>query len=1001
MKKALIVIVALLVPLLMSPLEPPRLFEIEALKASGQFEARQEFAKKLGNHVMKLRAPGVESAGGPSTLPSIGNPKMFVLLIEFADYPHSIEASTIQNMLFGQGNENHYPYESLKSFYERSSYDKLHIEGDVYGWYRAANNRSSYTDDAEGLIEEAMAYYHSQGARFDKYDNDGNGQVEYFAVFWTGPDTGWATFWWGWQGYFYDNEFSIDGITLGDFSWQWEEDNPGTIIHETGHALGLPDYYDYDDSTGPRGGTGGLDIMDGVWGDHNGYSKWVLGWLTPQVVTDAQEITLTPLSTTPSAVVMARDFNGSGWDGEFFLIQNREPLGNDYDLPGSGFLIHHVDARRDCDGYTLFNNSYTEHKLLRLMEADGLEEIEKNKWGDAGDFYPQGNNGSFTPSSFPCSDLYDGRSSLVSVSGIPAAAESMTARFSLTGAADLSAPYITAPANEAVGMGTTPEIRWSAVENSAGYELEVHEGVNTIYKSGSLAGDSLSHTIPQGKLSNDRVYTMWLKAKGDGTQHGSSEYAKRAVSTGCSDRPYWITRTFFDPPCDSYYAGLAYHPPTGTVVRFGGNTSDHTFEYDGEKWTEYSTYPAPPDRYYAAMAYDPATQKILLYGGWDEAAQDVFGDTWLYDPSNHTWQEMNPAGGPPADWAFKAASDTQRNVVVLTAPGQTWEWNGSDWSFVTSSGPGYYYGSMAFDVASSKVVYFGGYQYPPGVCRNETWVYDGAGWQKLSVSGPPEKRSDSILVYDQRLQKMVLFGGSNEYYDLFNDLWSFDGTAWEEIDHCGRAPEGYYMTLGAYDERRGRLVAAKASGETSTFELVGLGGSCIPVIDPQSRNFGAEGGIGTVGLTITAGCQWTAKSDSAWITITSATSGTGTAAINYSVAANTGQARSGNINIAGLLFAITQDAGQGHENPKISSVSKMASPFRLKVLGSNFQNGIKVYFGEGSGKIEWTNFSRKNSSTLVLKKGASLKALFPKGVGVRITVENPDGGDAYTVYTRP
>ncbi len=226
-------------------------------------------------------------------------------------------------MLFGQGNENHYPYESLKSFYERSSYDKLHIEGDVYGWYRAANNRSSYTDDAEGLIEEAMAYYHSQGARFDKYDNDGNGQVEYFAVFWTGPDTGWATFWWGWQGYFYDNEFSIDGITLGDFSWQWEEVNPGTIIHETGHALGLPDYYDYDDSTGPRGGTGGLDIMDGVWGDHNGYSKWVLGWLTPQVVTDAQEITLTPLSTTPSAVVMARDFNGSGWDGEFFLIQNR------------------------------------------------------------------------------------------------------------------------------------------------------------------------------------------------------------------------------------------------------------------------------------------------------------------------------------------------------------------------------------------------------------------------------------------------------------------------------------------------------------------------------------------------------------------------------------------------------------------------------------------------------------------------------------------------------
>jgi len=110
------------------------------------------------------------------------------------------------------------------------------------------------------------------------------GRLTYFAVFWTGPDTGWANFWWGWQGYFNDRGYTIDGKRLGDFSWQWEEDNPSTIIHETGHALGLADYYDYDDSVGPRGGMGGLDIMDGVWGDHNAYSKWILGWLHPEVV---------------------------------------------------------------------------------------------------------------------------------------------------------------------------------------------------------------------------------------------------------------------------------------------------------------------------------------------------------------------------------------------------------------------------------------------------------------------------------------------------------------------------------------------------------------------------------------------------------------------------------------------------------------------------------------------------------------------------------------------
>lgn len=998
MKKALIVIVALLVSQLGFALEPPRPFEIEALKASGGFEARQEFAKKLGNHIMKIRAPGMESAGGPSTLPSIGNPKIFVLLIEFPDYSHTIEASTIQDMLFGAGNQGYYPYESLRSFYERSSYGKLHIEGDVYGWYKAQNVRDTYTNDAEGLIEEALAYYHSQGMRFDKYDNDGNGQVEYFAVFWTGPDTGWANFWWGWQGYFSDGEYTIDGKSLGDFSWQWEEDNPGTIIHETGHALGIPDYYDYDDSVGPRGGVGGLDIMDGVWGDHNAYSKWVLGWLTPQVVTSAAELTLTPLSTTPSAVVMAKDFNGAGWEGEYFLIQNRYSAANDSDLPGNGFMIHHVDARVGCDGSTLYNNSYTEHKLLRLMEADGLEEIEKGKWGDAEDFYNASTNDSFTPVSFPCSDFYDGTASLVGVTAIPEAGESMTASFSLNGLSELSSPNIVSPAGEAVDTGTTPTVRWTDVPGAAGYEMEIHEGVNTVYKSGTIAAGSTSHAVPAGKLISGHSYSLWLKAKGDGASTGSSGFSKRNFSTACGEEPFWITRTFFDPPCDTYYGAFAYHPPSGVFVRFGGNISDHTFEYDGDKWTEHATYPAPPDRYYAAMAYDPVNQKILLFGGWDDPAQDVFGDTWLYDPSNHTWQEMNPASRPPADWAYRAVTDTKRKVVVIHAPGETWEWNGSDWSRTASSGPGYYYGNLAYDRNSSKVVYFGGYNDSSGVCRNETWSYDGAAWTKLAASNPPDRRCDAIMTFDARLGKIILFGGSNEYWDIFNDLWSFDGSAWEEVPYCGKGPDGYYMTLGAYDERRGRLVAAKASGETSAYELVGLGGECSPVLDPSSQDFAKAGGTGSFALSIGAACAWSASSDTEWITITSAASGTGPATISFSVAANAGAARSGNISVSGAIFAVTQETGI--VQPQVSSVTKLASPFRLKIQGANFQNGIKVSFGEGAGKTEWTNFVLKNSSTIVLKGGTALKSYFPKGTAVKITLENPDGGETETTYTR-
>ena len=90
-------------------------------------------------------------------------------------------------------------------------------------------------------------------------------------MIWTGPDNGWANFWWGYQTHFTDFSYIVDGVRLSKYSWQWESNppegsfSPRTAIHETGHALGLPDYYDYDDTVGPDGGVGGLDMME-RWG---------------------------------------------------------------------------------------------------------------------------------------------------------------------------------------------------------------------------------------------------------------------------------------------------------------------------------------------------------------------------------------------------------------------------------------------------------------------------------------------------------------------------------------------------------------------------------------------------------------------------------------------------------------------------------------------------------------------------------------------------------------
>ena len=80
--------------------------------------------------------------------------------------------------------------------------------------------------------------------------------------------------------------------------------------------------------------------------------------------------------------------------------------------------------------------------------------------------------------------------------------------------------------------------------------------------------------------------------------------------------------------------------------------------------------------------------------------------------------------------------------------------------------------------------------------------------------------------------------------------------------------------------------------------------------------------------------------------------------------------------------------GPAIENPVVTGVKKATSPFRLHIYGSKFKPGCEVYIG--TTKVATTTY--KDSSHVVAKKGASLKALCPKGTQVMITVKNPDGG---------
>ncbi|MCP4110033.1 MAG: hypothetical protein GY749_31680 [Desulfobacteraceae bacterium] len=82
---------------------------------------------------------------------------------------------------------------------------------------------------------------------------------------------------------------------------------------------------------------------------------------------------------------------------------------------------------------------------------------------------------------------------------------------------------------------------------------------------------------------------------------------------------------------------------------------------------------------------------------------------------------------------------------------------------------------------------------------------------------------------------------------------------------------------------------------------------CSFKISPASESFQASGGTGSVSVTVSDGCDWTAKSNAGWITITSGTGGNGDGNVSYSVASNSdADLRSGTIIIAGKTFTVTQ-----------------------------------------------------------------------------------------------
>jgi cysteine-rich repeat protein len=241
-------------------------------------------------------------------------------------------------------------------------------------------------------------------------------------------------------------------------------------------------------------------------------------------------------------------------------------------------------------------------------------------------------------------------------------------------------------------------------------------------------------------------------------------------------------------------AAMADDLRRGVAVLFGGrdaasNPLDDLWMWHGSHWVQHQpTGAAPTGRYAHAMAYDLARGEVVVVGGRTTAGRT--GETWVFDGA--AWRL---AGTLPAREDMAIAYDTRRQRVVgfggiavgfdgfAHHVAETWEWDGSSWQHVMISGPpGRSRHGMAYDARRARIVVFGGlddYQ-----TYNDVWEYDGIAWEQRTASPTPPARRDHALVYNATRGTTVLMGGRTSLFEgaePLGDTWEWDGTAWKPI----------------------------------------------------------------------------------------------------------------------------------------------------------------------------------------------------------------------------
>lgn len=266
---------------------------------------------------------------------AIGPQTTIVILIEFPDAIHNFSRDYMKKLVFTD----------MNIYYQEVSYNLTWIAGDTTShWYSLLDNFTSYNvtfwdsprDEYERLIEAAISATDNE-VNFRKYEHilivcakNSTAKVHAREV----PGL---------------NVITNDGFTIYRAMVVSEYDTLGTLAHEFGHSIGLPDLYSYELANASKRSDvymGQWDIMSsGNLVHMSAYCKIKLGWIPSQRIADVfigQIVTLVvdPIENITQGIHVVRI---PITNEAYYMVEVRQKVGYDTVLPDHGVLVTFVN----------------------------------------------------------------------------------------------------------------------------------------------------------------------------------------------------------------------------------------------------------------------------------------------------------------------------------------------------------------------------------------------------------------------------------------------------------------------------------------------------------------------------------------------------------------------------------------------------------------------------------------------------------------------------------